>query len=116
MGRTKKDILVTGRNVDEVSIFVHNWFKQNKIGFIENTTNYIKGRWGTGFLTAPKYFQVTLTPTVTGVLAQTEGWITVYGLSDRDFSPKALGGGIPRREGWSTMERLWSALEGFSKQ
>lgn len=115
MAKTKKQILVAGRNVDEVFGFVQNWFSQNKIGVIEHTTNYIKGRWGSGFLTAPKYFQVTLTETADGVLAETEGWITVYGVSDQDFSPKALGGGLPRREGWRTMERLWSALEGYSK-
>jgi hypothetical protein len=66
-------------------------------------------------LTAAKYFQVTFTPTQSGIIAQTEGWITVYGLADSDFSPTALGAGIPRREGWNAMERLWNTLQAFSQ-
>jgi hypothetical protein len=115
MARTKKDILVLGRTADELRNLLMNWFAQNNVKVIENKENYIKGRWGTGFLTAPKYFQVTFTSVQGGITAQTEGWITVYGMADSGFSPSALGAGIPRREGWSAMERLWNALQAFSQ-
>jgi hypothetical protein len=114
MARTKKDILVLGRSAEEIRGVVQSWFAQNSIGVIDNKANYIKGRWGTGFLTAAKYFQVSFAPAQGGILAQTEGWITVYGVADSDFSPTALGAGIPRREGWKAMERLWSTLQAFS--
>lgn len=115
MSRTKKDILVSGRSVEEIRSFVQNWFAQNNVEVIEHNANYIKGRWGVGLLTAPKYFQVSFLPSQGGVIAQTEGWITLYGLKDQDFSSSALGAGIPRREGWHAIERLWSTLQAFSK-
>ena len=73
MARTTKDILVLGRTVEEVRGLIQSWFNQNKISMIENQPNYIKGRWGTGFLTAPKYFQITFTASEGGILAKTEG-------------------------------------------
>jgi hypothetical protein len=115
MARTTKDILVLGRRPEEIRELVQSWFAQNKISIIDNQPTSIKGRWGTGFLTAPKYFQVTFQPTQGGIIAKTEGWITVYGLADSDFSPTALGAGIPRREGWTIMERLWGTLQAFSQ-
>jgi hypothetical protein len=115
MARTKKDILVLGRSPEEIRGFVKNWFSLNKINVIDNQPNYIKGRWGVGMLTAPKYFQVSFIQSNGGTIAQTEGWITVYGVADSDFSPTALGAGIPRREGWNAMEKLWSSLQAFSQ-
>jgi hypothetical protein len=115
MSRTKKDIIVTGRGIEEIRSFVQNWFAQNSIDVIDNNPNYIKGRWGVGLVTAPKYFQVSFVPSQGGIIAKTEGWITIYGLKDQDFSPSAIGAGIPRREGWGAMERLWKTLEAFSQ-
>jgi len=115
MGRTTKDILVQGRNAEEIRAIVQNWFAENKVEVIENKPDLIKGRWGVGLATAPKYFQVSFLPAQGGITAHTEGWITLYGFKDQDFSPKALAGGIPRREGWHAMERLWNTLQAFSK-
>lgn len=115
MARTRKDITILGRSAEDVRGFVQNWFAQNKVSVIDNQAHYIKGRWGTGLLTAPKYFQVNFQPTQGGTIAQTEGWISIYGVSEQDFSPTAIGGGIPRREAWSQMERLWNALQAFSQ-
>ncbi len=115
MGRTIKDITVIGRNAEEVKSFVQTWFAENKVNIIENKPDSVKGRWGVGLATAPKYFQVSFLATQGGTIAHTEGWITVYGVKDQDFSPSALAGGIPRREGWHHMEKLWSALQAFSK-
>ncbi len=117
MGRTKKDISVIGRTAQEVKAAVQNWFDLNKIKTIDNSESSIKGRWGSGFLTAAKYFQVSFTPTERGITAQTEGWISIYGLTEQDFKPSALNaGGIPRKEGWRVMEQLWSMLESLSKE
>ena len=115
MSRTKKDIMVPGRTAEEIRVLVQNWFAGNDVEVIDNKPNYIKGRWGIGLATAPKYFQVSFLPTQGGVIAQTEGWIGVYGISEQSFSATALMGGIPRREGWQAMERLWSTLQAFSK-
>ncbi len=115
MSRTKKDISVIGRTPEEVKKAVQNWFSENKIKAIESNANSMKGRWGTGFVTAAKYFQVSFIPIEGGVLAQTEGWVSIYGINEQDFDPSTmLAGGIPRKEGWKTMERLWSTLESLS--
>ena len=62
MSRTKKDINVAGRTAEEVRTSVQTWFNENKINTIEGTANSIKGRWGIGFLTVAKYFQVSFAP------------------------------------------------------
>jgi hypothetical protein len=111
MSRTKKDITVAGRTTEEVRIAVQKWFGENGVKVTENSPGCIKGRWGIGLATAPKYFQVSFTQTEEGVIAQTEGWITAFGLKDQEFSSSAVMGGIPKREGWRAMERLWSMLQ-----
>jgi len=117
MSRTKKDKTVKGKNTEEVRAAVQNWFNENKIKTIQTNANSIKGRWGIGFLTAAKYFQVTFAPTEGGVTAQTEGWISVYWVAEQDFKQSAMSAaGIPRSEGWKAMERLWSMLENLSKK
>ena len=117
MSRTKKDISVTGRSAEELRAAVQNWFGENKIDTIQSTANSIKGRWGVGFLTAPKYFQVSFAPMEGGVTAQTEGWISIYGLIEQDFKQSAMNvGAIPHKEGWKAMERLWGVLESLSKK
>jgi len=114
MSRTKKDITVTGRTAEEVRTAVQKWFSENGVKVIENTPVYIKGRWGIGLATSPKYFQVSFTQTEGGVIAKTEGWSSAYGLRDQEFSSSAVLGGIPRREGWKAMERLWSMLQNLT--
>ncbi len=49
-------------------------------------------------------------------MAHTEGWITAFGLQEQEFSASAFMGGLPRREGWRAMERLWTELQNFSVQ
>jgi hypothetical protein len=77
---------------------------------------------GRGFLTAPKFFEVTFVPTAGGVIAKTEGWIAnippsflpdarAY-LPETEFSESArVLGGIPRKEGMKAIKRLWETLE-----
>ena len=85
MDRTRKDILILGRTKEEVKSTVTDWFAKNSVSVTESSPNHIKGRWGVGFLTAPKYFQVSFQPSEDGILAKTEGWITIYGLKDHIF-------------------------------
>lgn len=116
MSRTKKDLLVVGRTQEEVKVAVQKWFSDNKISTIDNNSNIIKGRWGTGFLTAPKYFQAILIPTEEGIIAKTEGWITVYWLTEVEFSSSGFLCGIPKREGWRAMQSLWDMLSNLTKK
>jgi len=114
MGKTIQDIFVSGRTSQEIRDEVYLWFSQNQVELIENYENSLKGRWGTGLATAPKYFLVTFQPAAGGIAVHTEGWIGVYGVSEQAFSASAMLGGIPRREGWHAMERLWAALRAMS--
>jgi hypothetical protein len=41
-------------------------------------------------LTAPKYFEVALKPDQSGVMVHTEGWISVFDVSEKSFSKSIL--------------------------
>jgi len=125
MSRTEKDIIISGRGIEEVKTAVLKWFDENKVKVMVNNPDFIFGRWGTGFLTAPKFFQVALVPTEGGVIAKTEGWITgvtalpramIY-LPEQDFNASSfIYGGIPRKEGMKAIKRLWNTLESLSQK
>jgi hypothetical protein len=124
MSRTEKDI-IAGRRIEEVKTVVLKWFGENKVKVMVNTPDFVFGRWGTGFLTASKFFQVTLVPTEGGVIAKTEGWVTgvtglpgaIISLPEQDFNASSFFyGGIPRKEGMKAIERLWNTLESLSPQ
>ncbi len=115
MGRTKKDITVAGRTVEEVKTAVQDWFRINSVEVIEDGPDHIKGRWGTGILTAAKYFQIAFSRTEGGVIARTEGWVSAFMLQEQELSPTALLGAIPKREGYNQIERLWGMLKELSK-
>ena len=118
MGRTVEEVLVIGRNFEEVKTEVLFWMKEWGISIVEERNDFVRGRMGIpgGLgLTAPKYFEVTYRPHENGVLVHTEGWIGVYGVSESSFSKTAFLGGIPRRKGWKTIEQLWNRLRAMSK-
>ena len=90
-----------------------------------STPDFIFGRWGTGFWTASKFFEITLVLAEGGVIAKTEGWVTGYTglpgmiafLPEQDFDASSfLYGGIPRKEGMKAIQSLWSTLEGLSQK
>jgi hypothetical protein len=119
VGRTVEDVLVTGRNLQEVKAEVLRWLDEWGISKVEERDDFIRGRMGIpgGLgLTAPKYFEVSLRPQENGVLVHTEGWIGVYGMSESSFSKSAFLGGIPRRKGWKTIEDLWNRLKSMSNR
>jgi hypothetical protein len=117
MGRTIEEVLVIGRNLQEVKAEVLLWIREWGINIVEERDDFVRGRMGIpgGLgLTAPKYFEVTYRPQENGVLVHTEGWIGVYGVSESSFSKNAFLGGIPRRKGWKTIEQLWNRLKAIS--
>lgn len=118
--RTVKDILVSGRSLQEIRKEVLSWVREEGIKIENEREDFIRGRLGipSGLgLTAPKYFEVTLKTVQNGVLVHTEGWISVYDVSEKSFSDKILvKGNIPRRKGWKVINNLWKRLQSISKQ
>ncbi len=119
-GRTIKDIFVFGRTLQEVSAQIRDWIAQEGITVEAQHEDFFRGRLGipSGLgLTAPKYFEVSCTPEENGVKVHSEGWISVYDVSEQSFSSNPwVMGSIPRRKGWKVMEHLWTMLEETSKQ
>ena len=117
--RTVRDVFVSGRDIREVREEVMRWIKEEKIIVEAEQDSFVRGRLGipSGLgLTAPKYFEVSLKPDQNGVRVHTEGWVSLYDVSERSFSKTALtAGGIPRKKGWTVIERLWNRLETMSE-
>jgi DNA-binding transcriptional ArsR family regulator len=117
--RTVEEVFVSGRDLTEVREEVRRWIKEEKITVEMDTDGFVRGRLGipSGLgLTAPKYFEVSLKPDQKGVMVHTEGWVSLFDVSERNFSKSALSsGGIPRRKGWKVMEHLWIRLRAMSK-
>ncbi len=112
--RTIEDILVRGRSLQEVRKEVLRWIEDEGIQKEAEREDFIRGHLGipSGLgLTAPKYFEVTLKNAENGVLVHSEGWISLYNVSEKSFSKKILTtGNIPRRKGWKVMNTLWERL------
>jgi hypothetical protein len=118
MSRTIEEVLINGRNLQEVKTEVLGWMNEWGIKKVDEREDFIRGRMGIpgGLgLTAPKYFEVSYRSQDNGVLVHTEGWIGVYGMGESSFSKGALLGLIPRRKGWKTQEQLWKRLRSMSK-
>lgn len=117
--RTVEDILVSGRSTQEIKQELLRWVREEGIQIEIEREDFIRGRLGipSGLgLTAPKYFEVTLKPVQNGVLVHTEGWISLYDVSEKSFSDKILvNGNIPRRKGWKVISNLWKRLQTISK-
>lgn len=118
--RTVEDILVSGRSLQEIRREVISWVREEGIKIEVEREDFIRGRLGIpsglGF-TAPKYFEVTLKPVQNDVSVHTEGWISLYDVSEKSFSNKILAtGNIPRRKGWKVINNLWKRLQTMSKQ
>ncbi|MCW3996158.1 MAG: winged helix-turn-helix domain-containing protein [Candidatus Bathyarchaeota archaeon] len=117
--RTVEDVLVSGRSMQEVRTEVLSWVREEAIKIEIEREDFIRGRLGipSGLgLTAPKYFEVTLKPVQNGVMVHTEGWISLYDVSERSFSNRILvSGNIPRRKGWKVISNLWKRLRTLSR-
>jgi len=117
--RTVQDVFVSGRRPKEVKEEIQKWIREEGIVIEAEREEFVRGRLGipSGLgLTAPKYFEVSLKSDQNGVMVHTEGWISVYDVSERSFSNKILAfGNIPRKKGWDVINRLWQKLRAISK-
>jgi len=117
--RTIKDVFVSGRRADEVKEEIQNWVREEGIIIEVEREGFIRGRLGipSGLgLTAPKYFEVSLKSDQNGVMVHTEGWISLYDVSEKSFSDEILAvGNIPRKKGWKVINHLWQKLRALSK-
>lgn len=115
--RTIQDITLSGKTIQEVKEEVSRWIADQRIEVEAEREDFIRGRLGipSGLgLTAPKYFEVVVKPAENGVLVHTEGWISLYDVSERSFSNRIfISGNIPRRKGWKVMSNLWQRLRNF---
>ncbi len=117
--RTTKDIAVIGRSLPEVKAEVRRWVEAERITVEIERDDFLRGRLGipSGLgLTAPKYFEVSLKQEQNSVTAHTEGWISMFDVSEKSFTSKVFAtGNIPRRKGWKVINQLWTRLEAFSR-
>ena len=109
-----EDLFVSGRSTQEIKVEVLSWFNQNKVEVLETHEDFVKGRWGIGLATASKYFEISFKPIRSGVAVHAEGWVSSFGINEHSFSPSALMGWIPRREGWHAMEKLLTTIKAMS--
>jgi DNA-binding transcriptional ArsR family regulator len=118
VNRTVQDIYVSGQSMQAVKSQIQSWINTEGITVETQRDGFYRGRLGipSGLgLTAPKYFEVTLTQQANGINVHTEGWISVYDVSEKSFTPSMLAmGNIPRRKGWQVISRLWIQLREMS--
>jgi hypothetical protein len=116
--RTIRDLQVHGRTVAEVKAEVAAWVAEKRLDVEAEREAYFRGRMGipSGLgWTAPKYFEVTYKPDGDGVAVHTEGWISVFDVSEKSFTNSILSkANIPRRQGWKAITDLWCRLESMS--
>jgi hypothetical protein len=117
--RTIQDVFVSGRQIEEVKKEIQNWIREEGIAIEAEREGFIRGRLGipSGLgLTAPKYFEVSFKSDQNGVMVHTEGWISVYDISEKSFSNDTfVFGNIPRKKGWKVISRLWQKLRAISR-
>jgi hypothetical protein len=117
--RTVENMFVFGRTMQEINEAVMDWIKEEGISIETQRKDFVRGRLGipSGLgLTAPKYFEIFFKPDQDGVTVHIEGWISLFDVSERNFSRSRLAtGGIPRRKGWMVMEHLCKRLKAMSK-
>ncbi len=112
--RAIKEIFVSGKTSEEVTKEVMQWVQDEKIVIELDHGDFILGRLGnpSGLgLTAPKYFEITIKSEPNGVLVHTEGWVSLFDLRELSFVQRGVfTGAVPRRQGWTVMEKLWNRL------
>lgn len=113
--RTIKEIFVSGKTPEEVTKEVMQWIHDEKIAVEIDNGDLILGRLGnpSGLgLVAPRYFEITFKSEPNGVLVHTEGWVSLFDLRELSFVQRGVfTGAVPRRLGWTVMEKLWNRLD-----
>jgi hypothetical protein len=119
VNRTIRDLQLHGATSDQVKAEVHAWANERHIEVEGEREDFIRGRMGipSGLgWTAPKYFEITYRQDGDGVAVHTEGWISVFDVSEKSFTNSILSkANIPRRQGWKAITNLWERLETISR-
>jgi hypothetical protein len=112
--RTIKEIFISGKTSEDVTKVIMQWVQDEKITVELDHGDFIRGRLGnpSGLgLTAPKYFEITIKTDPKGILVHTEGWVSLFDLRELSFVQRGVfTGAVPRRQGWTLMEKLWNRL------
>lgn len=118
MARTLRDIAVYGRSEHEVWDAITAWTTAHSGRVVQSSAQpggaFVKVRVGAALgpvavWKALRFFDITLRPIQDGVLVHMEGYTKTYGMEE-DFSPNAIMGALPRREGWRILEDLSNRL------
>jgi hypothetical protein len=114
MTRGVGEVYVSGWSIPELKQEVKQWMLAEGISLVEEYETFLRGmlgkesRWGA----PPKHFAVSFLQQTNGVTVHVAGWF-MWGQNEIDFSKDAVMQGVPRREGWKIMERLWNRLKMF---
>ena len=112
------DLGIPGKTPEEVTKEVMQWIQDEKITVELDHGDLILGRLGnpSGLgLVAPRYFEITIKSEPNGVMVHTEGWVSVFDFRELSFVQRGvITGAVPRRLGWTVMEKLWNRLENMT--
>lgn len=120
MGRTVRDLAVNGRTEADVWNGIAEWMKAQGAWvsagpFTGPHGTSVTIQMGAGISQAARYVEISWRAYQGGVSVHTEGYAKGLG-QEMDFNPSALGGGLPRREGWRAINDLWNRLMWLSSQ
>lgn len=113
MGRDTFDIIVRGRRAQEVKAEVLDWMRSRRIRVMEDQGHYILFKKG-GFWVVPIFFEIRFEEHLRGVKVHAEGWVSLYGIRELDFSTAFLGG-VLREIGGKVMWELSVMVRGMSR-
>ena len=87
MGRDTFDIIVQGRRAHEVRAEILDWMRSKRIRVMEDQGHYILFKKGGFWLApAPIFFEIRFEEHLRGVKVHAEGWVSLYGICELDFS------------------------------
>ena len=115
MGRDTFDIIVRGRRAQEVKAEILDWIRSRRIRVLEDQGYYILCKKG-GFWLAPTpiFFEIRFEEHLRGVKVHAEGWVSLYGIRELDFSTAFLGA-VLREIGGKLMWELSVMVRGMSR-
>jgi len=114
MGRDTFNIIVQGRRAHEVRAEVLDWMASKRIRVMEDQGHYILFKKGRGLLIAPIYFEIRFEEHLLGVRVHAEGWVSLYGIRELDFSTGFLAA-VPKEIGGKLMWELSCAVRAMSR-
>ena len=126
MARTIRSMTFPGRGVPEVFDVVQAWAADGRhklevvsdvrpqaIGMLVTLRVSRKAEAAEWLVSAywnnPALIQIIITQEQPGAIVRAEGWVPSLG-TEMDFSPDAVSGVLPRKQGWQAIEGLWQRL------